>query len=82
MVELNYFNDELEEAPVCVCCGKRPEDIVEYREAADEEEYDSATEYVVNEEGTFNDAQNIFCCTECYIKLGCPVGVAKRSWAL
>jgi hypothetical protein len=61
--------------PLCFRCHKTPEELSEYIEAG--EEYDmSPSAYVKLDEGTYNPDYNTFCCTLCYIELGCP----SRSW--
>lgn len=57
--------------PICFLCGKTPEEIGEYDEYAEEEGI-TATEYMIQEEGTYNPKHNTFCCTRCYIRLGMP----------
>lgn len=60
----------------CLECGKTPSEINEYIEAA-EADYTTPEEYVRSEEGTFNPDTNKFWCTECYIAIGMPLGIAK-----
>lgn len=59
----------------CLLCLKLPEQLDEY---SSEAAYLGITpdEYVEDEEGTFNPDTNHFYCTDCYIKLGMPLGVA------
>jgi hypothetical protein len=57
--------------PICAGCGREPNQIAEYRDAADDEGI-SANEYVRREEGTYNPDNAHFLCTECYIAAGCP----------
>lgn len=60
----------------CANCGKHPEDIPEYQMMAKGEDL-TPTEFVRQEEGTLNKATGLFWCTECYIKLGQPLGKAR-----
>jgi hypothetical protein len=62
-------------SPTCKICGRKPEDISEYREGAF---YMGITpnEYVRIEEGTYNTETKKFYCTSCYIKIGMPLGKA------
>ncbi|MBW2037426.1 MAG: hypothetical protein JRI41_08110 [Deltaproteobacteria bacterium] len=59
----------------CRICGKEPKQIGEYIHAAEEEGI-SPEEYVREEEGTYNQFTELFYCTECYIKIGMPLGKA------
>jgi hypothetical protein len=56
---------------MCNCCKKTPEELEEYRRAA-EEWMLTPSEYVVQQEGTFNKYNGHFLCTDCWIKAGCP----------
>lgn len=62
----------------CFRCGKRPAEIQEYVESA---EFDEVTpEAFVEEcEGTYNPNTGYFCCTDCYIAIGCP-SAPGRGW--
>ena len=64
--------------PVCVGCGRRPDQIPEYVQAAQDPEciYRTAETYVIGEEGTLNMDNGHFWCTECYIDHDMPLGVA------
>jgi hypothetical protein len=68
----------LVEGPVCVGCGKTPDQLAEYVEmvAPDYGGFKSADEAVRKNEGTFNRQNQHFWCTSCYIKVGMPLGVA------
>lgn len=57
--------------PICIGCGKRPDELDEYIEAAKEAET-SPDLYVQLEEGTYNTENGHFLCTPCYIKAGMP----------
>jgi hypothetical protein len=57
--------------PICIGCNKQPEELEEYIEAAEDHEI-SPTEYVKQEEGTYNSLNGHFLCTDCYIKAGMP----------
>lgn len=61
----------------CCDCGKTPKEISEYVEAAKENNM-TPTRYVATEEGTYNSNIDRFCCTECYIKRGCPA--TSKGW--
>jgi len=64
-------------SPVCIGCQKRPVEIEEYVELA---EIYSITpdECVRREEGTYNDANGHFVCTDCYIAMGMPS--SPKGW--
>lgn len=58
-------------APICPWCNREPEDIGEYKRLA--KEYGlKPNEAVRQEEGTYSRKHNMFCCTDCYIKIGLP----------
>jgi len=57
--------------PICAYCGKRPAEIEEYIEAADDFGM-TPDDYVKREEGTYNRENGHFACTECYIAIGMP----------
>lgn len=59
----------------CKICKKTPDKISEYRSRAKEENL-SPDDYVVQEEGTYNPATGKFYCTDCYCKIGMPLGKA------
>lgn len=63
----------------CVNCGKTPDELDEYKELAEEEEC-TPGDFVIRNEGTFNRMLNLFCCTNCYIEIGMPLGVANPEW--
>lgn len=60
----------------CKVCGKAPSEIEEYIECA---KYNDSTpeEYVKEFEGTYNSSNGLFYCTDCYIKIGMPYGIAR-----
>lgn len=58
----------------CKICGKTPDEINEYIKCADEEGV--TPEQYVRTDGTYNYATHQFYCTECYIKIGMPLGTA------
>ncbi len=62
--------------PRCVRCMRTPEEIPEYVMLADVERYRDAAAAVELEEGTYNPATEGFYCTECYVAVGQPLGVA------
>lgn len=61
--------------PTCKICGKKPEELSEYVAEAELEKI-TPTTYVVLNEGTYNHKTQKFYCTECYIKIGMPNGIA------
>lgn len=63
-------------APVCAGCGRHPKDIPEYIERMMAEGFASPDEAVRQEEGTYNPDTDRFWCTECYIRVGMPLGKA------
>lgn len=62
----------------CKICGKKPEQISEY---ITESKLANLTpsEFVRLEEGTYNPTTDLFYCTNCYIKIGMPRGVAGKE---
>ncbi len=60
----------------CLECGRKPDEITEYINIAIDDNI-SSDEVVLREEGTLNRATGKFWCTNCYIKLGQPLGKAK-----
>lgn len=65
--------------PICNGCGKKPEELACYN-PADLGFDGSATEYVRQEEGTYNPMNGHFLCDTCYIKEGQPVGRKGTRW--
>ena len=63
--------------PVCFRCGKRPEELPEYVEAAAQTSW-GVDDYVRIEEGTYNPANSHFACTDCYVAIGMPSN--PRGW--
>lgn len=59
----------------CKCCGKTPNQLSEYVDIAKEENM-TPDEYVIQEEGTYNNQTGLFYCTSCYVKVGMPLGTA------
>lgn len=59
----------------CRECRKRPSEIEEYIEAAEDFRL-TPDEYVMQEEGTYNPGSGLFWCTDCYSKIGMPLGTA------
>lgn len=59
----------------CNGCKRHPRDISAYDYFAELEGI-SNEEYVLQEEGTYNDYNGHFWCDPCYIKAGQPLGVA------
>jgi hypothetical protein len=67
------------QSPTCFRCGKTPDELEEYVDLAIEctefHDDDYTPDDVVRyEEGTFNSESNRFCCTMCYVAIGCPSG--------
>lgn len=62
--------------PVCIGCGRTPDQIKEYIMGANEENI-TPEEYVRLYEGTYNNWNGHFYCTKCYIEAGMPLGRAK-----
>jgi len=60
----------------CKGCGRKPEEILEYKTLVLENDYESEEEAVICGEGTFNPRTGEFYCTECYVKAGMPLGRA------
>ena len=56
----------------CPYCEREPKDIPEYVQQAKLEEM-TPTEYVRFDEGTYHVETDLFCCTDCYIKIGMPL---------
>lgn len=63
--------------PICIGCGKTPEQIEEYVEMGKVEDM-TPDEFVRGEEGTYNRANGHFACTACYIAMGEPS--SPRGW--
>ena len=61
----------------CFRCNRTPEEIEEYSPEMTETDM-SPTDYVIAEEGTFNDQNGHFACTACYIAIGMPT--SRRGW--
>ena len=59
----------------CKICKRKPSEIEEYVECAQDEDM-TPDAYVREEEGTFNSQTEEFYCTDCYIKIGMPLGTA------
>lgn len=60
----------------CELCGRKPDEISEYVEAASEEKI-TPDQYILENEGTYNPINGHFYCTNCYIEIGMPLGMAK-----
>jgi len=64
---------------VCKVCEKQPHEISEYVTQAKIENI-TPVEFVQQEEeeeeGTFNPTTGFFYCTDCYTKIGMPLGTA------
>jgi hypothetical protein len=59
----------------CKLCKKKPSEISEYIDAAEDEGI-TPDDYVKSQEGTFNHDTGFFYCTSCYIAVGMPLGTA------
>ena len=55
----------------CIGCGKMPSQIPEYVEAAKPCNI-TPEQYVIEDEGTYNNENGHFACTDCYVKMGMP----------
>lgn len=67
--------------PICVGCAKRPEELACYTSLGpfgEGQDYESVTDYVLQEEGTLNETNGHFLCDDCYIKNGQPS--SPRGW--
>jgi len=65
--------------PICVGCARTPEETpvyVDFGGAAQQ----TATEYVLENEGTLNTTNGHYLCDECYIRNGQPTGDRGRRW--
>lgn len=56
--------------PICTGCNKRPAELPCYTYLLEDGE--TADEYVMDNEGTYNQTNGHFLCDECYIKAGMP----------
>ena len=56
--------------PICVGCGKRPDELTCYTMML--EPGQTAEQFVIEEEGTYNPENGHFLCDECYVKAGMP----------
>jgi len=61
----------------CNGCKLHPDQIDEYVSQFVEFDCSSPEDMVRQEEGTFNPDNGHFWCTNCYIKAGTPLGVAR-----
>ena len=65
--------------PVCIGCGKSPGDIEEYADEALLKRI-SPERYVKEFESTYNVNNGHFACSQCYMKMGAPIGPAYKPW--
>lgn len=65
--------------PVCQGCKLEAKNIWEYIEAATDANMD-VNEYVRQEEGTYNQKNGHFLCTDCYITAGMPSLPYPQTW--
>ena len=56
---------------ICTGCNKKPQELLEYVEAAEDENI-TPDEFVWQEEGTLNKSNGHFLCTLCYMEAGMP----------
>ncbi len=63
---------------ICIRCLRAPVEIHEYRVAADREDM-TPDAFVRSNEGTLNESNGHFACTECYIAMGMPTAPG-RGW--
>lgn len=65
--------------PVCIGCGKTPEQLCEY---TDPQIIGDMTpdNYVRTEEGTYNRTNGHFACSICYIAMGMPAKRYPDRW--
>jgi hypothetical protein len=63
----------------CNGCKKEPEELPEYVLHAQYEGM-TPTEYVIEEEGTYNPENGHFLCTACYMKAGSPSMPFPYRW--
>lgn len=63
--------------PRCIGCNKTPDELACYALEAEELGI-TATEYVQQEEGTYNAENGHFTCDNCYILMGMPTG--RLGW--
>lgn len=65
----------------CYRCRLTPDKIEEYIEGAKDEGI-TPDEFVKKEEGTYNESNGHFCCTDCYIEIGMPATApgAETRW--
>ena len=59
----------------CKICGLPPNEIQEYIDGGKDYKC-TPHEYVIQEEGTYNRFTELFYCTECYVRIGMPLGKA------
>jgi hypothetical protein len=69
------FKEETVMELECKVCHKKPEELEEYIEYGKDAGL-SPFEYCWQEEGTLNRHTGLFYCTDCYIKIGMPLGTA------
>lgn len=71
---LKAYKYNEKECPVCKICGKKANEIEEYKLQAKIDE--STPESIARGDGTYNFMTNQFYCTVCYVKIGMPLGTA------
>lgn len=65
------------EQPVCIGCGRYPEEIPAYVYWANAEGVETPREYVLQEEGTLNGDNGHFACDDCYLAMGSPTAPGR-----
>lgn len=63
--------------PICLGCANYPEELSEFIDPAEDEGI-TPTEYVIHNEGTYNNRNGHFLCSSCYIINGMPS--SERGW--
>lgn len=64
------------EVKCCLKCQRKPDEIQEYVDLAADDGV-TPERFVKTGEGTFDPRTGYFWCTDCYIKLGMPLGKAR-----
>ena len=62
---------------ICTGCGKTPRELSEYVSAVRGRDL-TPDDYVWREEGTLNQGNGHFTCTDCYVRRGMPS--SERGW--
>ena len=67
-------DNSINKTPICKICGKSAGELTEYITAAAEN--NTTPEAIAKGDGTYNYFTGKFYCTQCYIKIGMPLGTA------